>query len=72
MNRVLLHCNAGSAVRDIVGEVNEKLCEAALGGCVITKNRGESGIPKRLGETLTQGLSGSAIVAQAECGQYGL
>lgn len=72
LNRVLLHCNAGGAVRDIVGEVNEKLCEAALGCCVITKNRGESGIPKRFGKTLTQGLSGSAVVTQAEGGQYGL
>lgn len=69
---MLLHRNAGSAVGDIVGEVNEKLCEAALSGCVITKNGGESGIPERFGKTLTQGLPGSAVVAQTEGGQYGV
>lgn len=61
---MLLHGNARSAIGNVVGEVNEKLSETALGGCIVTKHGRESGIPKRLGETLTQSLPGSAVVTQ--------
>lgn len=53
-----------SSLRDVVGQVDEELSQAALGGCVVAEDRRERGIPKRLGETLPQSLSGPAVVAQ--------
>lgn len=59
-----LHGNAGSAIGNVVGKVDKKLGKAAFGGRVVTKHGGESGVPERFGETLTQSLPGSAIVTQ--------
>lgn len=60
-----LHRNTRSAVGHVVREINEKLCKAALRGCVIAEDGGEGGIPEWFGKTLTQGLPGSAVVTQA-------
>ena len=60
-----LHSNTGRAIGDIVGEVDEELRKAALGGCIVTKNRGKGGVPEWFRKTLTQGLPSSAVVTQA-------
>lgn len=61
----MLHRKSRCAFRDIVGEVDEELSKASLGGCIVTENGGKGGIAERFGKALTQGFSGSAIVAQA-------
>lgn len=61
---MLLHGNAGSSIRNVVGEVNKKLGKTAFGGSIVTEHGRESGIPERFGETLTQSLPGSAVVTQ--------
>ena len=60
-----LHSKTGSAIGDIVGEVDEELRKTALGGCIITKNRGKGGVPEWFRKTLTQGFPSSAVVTQA-------
>ncbi len=50
---------------DIVRKINQELGEASLGGCVVAEDRGEGSIPKRLRETLAQGLASTSVVTQA-------
>jgi hypothetical protein len=40
------------------------LCEAAFSGGIVTENRGEGGIAKRLGKTLAKGLASTRVVAK--------
>lgn len=49
----------------VVGEIDQELCETALGRCVITEDGGKGGITQRFGETLTKCLSSTRIVAQS-------
>jgi hypothetical protein len=60
----ILHGRRG-AVREVIGEVDEELSEAAFGGGVIAEHGREGGIPKGFGQALPQSLPGSAVVAQA-------
>ena len=39
------HALVARGVDNIVGEVDEELCEATLCSCVVPENRGEGGIP---------------------------
>lgn len=64
MRHHMLHGRRGS-VRDVVGQVDEELCKAALGSCVVAEDGGEGGVPKGLGQTLSQSLPGPAVVTQA-------
>ena len=61
----MLHRKARRPIGDIIGQVDEELCQAPLGGCVIAENGGEGGIAEGLRKTLTQSLAGSAVIAQA-------
>lgn len=49
----ILNLHVGDAGRvgldDVVGEIDEKLGEAPLCGSVVTEDRGEGGVAKRLG-----------------------
>jgi hypothetical protein len=47
-----LHGDSCSAVRNIIREIDEKLCKAALRGRIVAEYRGESGIAKWFGEAL--------------------
>lgn len=60
----MLHGCRGS-IRDGVGQVDKELSQAALGGCIVTEDGGECGVPERFRETLPQGLSGPAVVTEA-------
>jgi hypothetical protein len=62
----MLHGRRGS-VRHVVREVDQELGQAALGGCVVSKDGGERGVSKGFGETLSQGLAGSAVVTETTC-----
>lgn len=53
-------------VYNIVGEVDEQLGETPLGCGVVSEDRGECGISKRLGKALPKGFAGSGIVAEAK------
>jgi hypothetical protein len=48
-----------------VREVDEQLCETALGGSVVAEDVGKGGVTEWLGETLAKGLAGAIIIAQA-------
>lgn len=50
---------------DIVGEVDQKLGETALGGCIVSKNRREGSISERLREALAQSLACASVITQA-------
>lgn len=50
---------------DIVREIDEQLGEAALRRGVVTEDRGESGIAKRLRKALAQSFAGARVVTQA-------
>lgn len=55
----------GTSVLDyVVGEVDEQLGEATLGGSIVAKGCGEGGIAEGLGKALTESLTGTGIVAQ--------
>lgn len=59
----MLHGRRGS-IRHVVREVDQELGQTALGGCVVAEDGGERGISKGLGQTLSKGLAGSAVVTQ--------
>lgn len=61
---MILHRNARSTVRDIVGEVDQELCETAFRGGVVAENRGEGGVSERFGETLSQSLARAAVITE--------
>ena len=65
----ILNLHVGDACRvgldDVVGEIDEKLGEAPLGGSVVTEDRGEGGVAKRLGQTLAKSLTRSGVVAES-------
>lgn len=50
----------------IVREVDEELCEAALGSCVVTQDGGKGSVTEGLGKALTQSLASASVIAQAK------
>ena len=60
----MLHRKARRAVGHIIGQVDEELRQAPLGGCVVAENGREGGIAEGFGKTLAQSLPGSAVIAQ--------
>ena len=60
MHQLLVVCG----IDHIVREVDQELGEAALSSRIISKDRGECGVPEGLRETLTQSFAGTSIIAQ--------
>lgn len=61
----LLHSNTRSAIGDIIGKIDKKLCETTFRSCIIAEDGGEGGVSQRLGKALAQGLTRSAVITQA-------
>jgi len=63
---ISMHCN-GMLIRvaDTVTEVDEKLCETALGGCIVAKNRTECCISEGFGKALAKGFTGASVIRQS-------
>ena len=59
---------AGSGLDYIIGEVDEKLSQAALGGGIVSENRRECRIAEGFGEALSESLASAGVVAEpARC-----
>lgn len=48
-----------------VGQVDEQLGEAALGGGVVAQHRREGVVAQRLGQALPEGFAGAGVIAQS-------
>lgn len=55
----------GVVVDNAVGQVDQQLGEAALRSSIVAEDGGESGVTKRLWETLAKSLACSSVVAEA-------
>jgi len=55
-------------VDHVVRQVDEQLGEAPLGRGVVAEHRREGGIPERFWQALSEGLSGSGVIAQPVLG----
>jgi hypothetical protein len=53
-------------VGDVVGKVDQELCEASFRSRVVTKDRRECSIAERLRKTLSKCLPGASIIAQSK------
>ena len=49
---------------DLVGQGEQKLGEAAFGGCVVAEDGTEGRVAKGFRETLPQGLASAGVVAE--------
>ena len=56
---------AGGGIDYIIREVDAKLGQAALGGGIVSEDRGEGGVTERLGEALPKGLTSTGVVAES-------
>lgn len=54
-----------SSIGNVIRQVDQKLGQAALGGCIVAQNRRKCGVSERLRQTLPQCLASSAVVAQS-------
>lgn len=52
---------------DGIAQVDQELRETSLSCCIVAEDCGESGVSERLRQALTEGLSGSVVVAKPRC-----
>jgi hypothetical protein len=52
-------------VHDVIGEIDEQLCKAALRGGVVAEDRGEGRVAEGLREALAEGFAGAGVVAES-------
>lgn len=52
------------SIADGVTQVDQELGKASLGGCIVSKNIGKRRIAEWFGETLSQGLAGTVVIAE--------
>ncbi len=55
---------AGGGLDYIIGEVDEKLGQAALGGGIVSEDRREGRIAEGFGKALSEGLASTGVVAE--------
>ena len=53
-------------ISNVVGKVDQELCETPLRSRVVTKDRRESCIAEGLGKTLSKCLPGTSVIAQSK------
>jgi hypothetical protein len=66
MPQLMKHLLVASRLDDVIGEINEKLSQAALSSGIIAEDRRERGIAKRLRQALAKSLASASVIAQAK------